>query len=116
MVAENDVELRILLESSAFNGLENRIGIRWFLGELEKEGKLDNVEIKWFDGKMHDKAFLIDDELLFVGSQNFHYSAWGSPSLTEYNIATEDRNAIGDFSDEFGFQWQKGIPIGDLTN
>jgi len=38
----NDVELRILLESSAFNGLENRIGIRWFLDELGKEEGLNN--------------------------------------------------------------------------
>jgi len=41
-VTENDVELRILLESSAFNGLENRIGIRWFLDELGKEEGLNN--------------------------------------------------------------------------
>jgi phosphatidylserine/phosphatidylglycerophosphate/cardiolipin synthase-like enzyme len=115
-VAENDVTLRLLLESSAFNGLENRIGIRWFLDELAEEGALDNVEIKWFNGKMHDKAFLIDNELLVVGSQNFHYSAWESPSLTEYSIATEDRNAIGDFVDEFEFQWGKGIPIGEGVN
>jgi hypothetical protein len=43
VVAENDVELRILLESSVFNGLENRIGIRWFLDELAKEEGLNNV-------------------------------------------------------------------------
>jgi len=115
-VAENDIRLRILLEPSAFNGLENRIGIRWFLEELEKEGKLDNVEIRWFDGKMHDKAFLIDNEFLVIGSQNFHYSAWESPSLTEYNIATEDSGAIGDFVDEFEFQWGRGIPIEEGVN
>ena len=69
------------------------------------------VEIKWFDGKMHDKAFLVDGEFLVVGSQNFHYSAWGAPSLTEYNISTEDSNAISDFSSEFEFQWDQGTIV-----
>ena len=58
---------------------------------------------------MHDKSALIDNELLIIGSQNFHWSAWGTPSLTEYNIATDDREAVADFSSEFEHQWQKGI-------
>ena len=110
-VTEHDVKTRILLEPSAFNGFENRIGISYFLGEVAQAGKLDNVEIKWFDGKMHDKAFLIDGEFLVVGSQNFHYSAWGSPSLTEYNLSTEDSNAIADFLSEFEFQWDQGTMV-----
>jgi cardiolipin synthase len=110
-VTEHDVKVRILLEPSAFNGFENRIGISWFLGEVAEAGMLDNVEIKWFDGKMHDKAFLVDGEFLVVGSQNFHYSAWGSPSLTEYNISTEDSDAIADFLSEFEFQWDQGTPV-----
>ena len=49
-----------------------------------------------------------------MGSQNFHWSAWGSPSLTEFNIATDDPLAIAEFRQEFEYQWQKGIPAEEL--
>jgi len=110
-VEERDVFVRVIVESSAFNGFENRIGIRWLMTELEAIGKQDHVEIKFYNGKMHDKALLIDEEFLIVGSQNFHYSAWGSPSLTEYNIATDDSQAIADFLSEFDYHWVEGLPV-----
>jgi phosphatidylserine/phosphatidylglycerophosphate/cardiolipin synthase-like enzyme len=90
------------------NGLENRIAIRWIQDELEKHGKTDNVSVKFYDGKMHDKGFLVDDQLLVIGSQNFHWSAWDTPSLTEYNMATEDPTAIQDFLQDFDYQWERG--------
>ncbi len=107
-VVENDVQIRILIEPSAMNGLENRIAIRWMQNELEKYGKTGNVKVKFFDGKMHDKGFLIDNQLLVIGSQNFHWSAWDTPSLTEYNMATEDPAAIHDFLQDFEYQWERG--------
>jgi phosphatidylserine/phosphatidylglycerophosphate/cardiolipin synthase-like enzyme len=109
-IVENDVHVRAIVEESAFNGLENRIGIRWLMDEAAKHGKQENVEIKFADHKMHGKALLIDNELLVIGSQNFHYSAWGSPSLTEYNIATEDSQAIADFLEEYEYHWSNAIP------
>jgi phosphatidylserine/phosphatidylglycerophosphate/cardiolipin synthase-like enzyme len=59
---------------------------------------------------MHDKAMLIDQEWLSVGSQNFHWSAWDTPSLTEYNIATDDPLAIAEFLIEYNHWWEQGIP------
>jgi phosphatidylserine/phosphatidylglycerophosphate/cardiolipin synthase-like enzyme len=109
-IVENDVHVRAIVEESAFNGLENRIGIRWLLNEAAEHGKQENVEIKFADHKMHGKALLIDNELLVIGSQNFHYSAWDSPSLTEYNLATEDSQAIADFLQEYEHHWSIGKP------
>ena len=109
-VVENDVKVRAIVEPSAFNGFENRMGIAWLTSRLEEEGKLENLEIKFSNNKMHDKAVLIDDQLLIIGSQNFHWSAWDTPSLTEYNIATEDQEAIAEFKTEFEHQWEIGIP------
>jgi cardiolipin synthase len=110
-VEERDVHVRVIVESTAFNGFENRIGIEWLATELEAIGKRDNVEFKFYNGKMHDKALLIDGEFLIIGSQNFHYSAWGSPSLTEYNLATDDPEATAKFQSEFDYHWDEGIPV-----
>jgi phosphatidylserine/phosphatidylglycerophosphate/cardiolipin synthase-like enzyme len=93
------------------NGIENRMAIRWWAEELEKIGKADNLKIKFADNKMHDKAFVIDKQLLSVGSQNFHWSAWDFPSLTEYNIVSEDPEAIADFYREFEAEWEIGTPV-----
>jgi phosphatidylserine/phosphatidylglycerophosphate/cardiolipin synthase-like enzyme len=109
-MVENDVKVRVLAETSAMNGLENRIAINWLKEELEKAGKTENVQFKFYNGKMHDKGLLIDDQLLIIGSQNFHWSAWDTPSLTEYNVATEDPEAIFDFLHDFEYQWDRGIP------
>ena len=113
-IIENDIQVRAIVEKSAFNGFENRMGIQWLTRELEEVGKSDNFEVKFSENKMHDKAFLVDDQLLVVGSQNFHWSAWDTPSLTEYNIATEDPDAIADFQQEFEYQWRIGIPAAEL--
>jgi phosphatidylserine/phosphatidylglycerophosphate/cardiolipin synthase-like enzyme len=107
---DNDVKIRVLAETSAMNGLENRIAINWMNEKLEEASKSDNVELRFYDGKMHDKGVLIDEQLLVIGSQNFHWSAWDTPSLTEYNIATEDPAAIGDFLEDFEYQWERGTP------
>ena len=109
-VIERDVRLRVMAETTAMNGLENRMAFRWMANQLQQHGKTENVEFKFYNGKMHDKAALIDDQLLIVGSQNFHWSAWDTPSLTEYNMATDDPQAISDFKQEFDYQWARGIP------
>lgn len=88
------MHIRAIMETAAVNGLENRMAVRWLKNELAKNGKSDNVLFKFYDGKMHDKATLMDDQFLIVGSQNFHWSAWDTPSLTEYNMATPWRLLI----------------------
>ena len=113
-VLNNDVKLRVMMEESAMNGLENRAGIRWLTGQLEGTGKEDNIDLRFSGNKMHNKGVLIDKEFLSVGSQNFHFSAWGSPSLTEYNIATDDPRAVEEFLTEYEYWWDLAVPVEDI--
>ncbi|MFN2170974.1 MAG: hypothetical protein ACK2UF_06040, partial [Candidatus Promineifilaceae bacterium] len=53
-------------------------------------------------------------DFLVVGSQNFHYSAWGPNSLTEYNIATDDPAAVQQFLNEYEYWWNLAIPVEDV--
>jgi phosphatidylserine/phosphatidylglycerophosphate/cardiolipin synthase-like enzyme len=110
-VIENDVKVRAVVEKSAMNGFENRIAIEWLQERLAEAGKLDNVVIRFGSGKIHDKAILVDDAFLIVGSQNFHWSAWDTPSLTEYSMGTDDQAAISDFRQEFEYQWELALPV-----
>jgi cardiolipin synthase len=60
---------------------------------------------------MHVKAALIDDEFLLVGSQNFHYSAWGGRgSLAEFNVGTDDPAAVAEFQQYFNYYWELATP------
>ena len=108
---DHDVKLRVLMEATAMNGFENRLAVRWLIGQAEEAGKLDNLDLRFNSNKMHNKGVLIDQELLSVGSQNFHWSAWGDPSLTEYNMATDDPRAVEGFLDEFEYWWSLAIPV-----
>ena len=109
-VEENQTRVRVLVEKVNSNGMENRISAKEFTRELEKRGLSQYVEIKFFEGRMHTKAFLVDDEMLFIGSQNFHYSAWGEAGLAEYNLATDDPRALKTFKTMFDYYWEIGIP------
>jgi hypothetical protein len=109
-VEENQTRVRVLVEKVNSNGMENRVAAKEFTRELEKRGLSQYVEVKFFDGRMHSKAFLVDDEMLFIGSQNFHYSAWGETGLAEYNIATDDPRAIETYKTMFDYYWETGIP------
>lgn len=98
------------------NGAENRVAIRALVDELAERGLQELVEIRFYSGKIHNKSLSIDDAFLIVGSQNFHYSAWGSHyfSLTEFNIGTDDPQAIEDFQDIFEYRWANSIPAEEL--
>ena len=109
-VEENQTRVRVLVEKINSNGMENRIAAKEFTRELELRGLDQYVEIRFFEGRMHAKAFLIDDEILFVGSQNLHYSAWGEAGLAEYNLATDDLRAVNTFKSLFDYYWETGIP------
>jgi phosphatidylserine/phosphatidylglycerophosphate/cardiolipin synthase-like enzyme len=112
-VEENQTKVRVLVEKINSNGMENRISAKEFTRELEKRGLSEFVEIKFFEGRMHSKAFLVDDEMLFIGSQNFHYSAFGKQGLAEYNLATDAPRAVDTFKTLFDYYWETGIPWED---
>ena len=80
------------------------------LREPETDGY---VEIRFFDGKLHAKSTLIDDQLLIIGSQNMHYSAWGTGALTEHSLTTNDPAAIEEFNALFEFEWQQAVRFED---
>jgi phosphatidylserine/phosphatidylglycerophosphate/cardiolipin synthase-like enzyme len=109
-VEENQTRVRVLVEKINSNGMENRISAKEFTSELEKRGLSEFVEIKFFEGRMHAKSFLVDEEMLFIGSQNLHYSAWGEAGLAEYNLATDDPRAVETFKTLFDYYWETGIP------
>jgi cardiolipin synthase len=60
---------------------------------------------------MHTKAMLIDDSIVIVGSQNFHYSAWGESGLAEYSVVSDDPHAIETFQDMYNYYWDMAIPF-----
>lgn len=111
-VETNQAQLRILVKEAPIDGYENQIAISAFQNALADRGLSDLVEIRYFNGKyVHPKAALIDQELLVVGSQNYHYSAWGDRALTEYSLAVEDPAAIADFQKFFDYEWARAIPV-----
>lgn len=63
------------------------------------------VDIHFYNGKMHAKGFIVDDKFLVVGSQNIQYSSWGDKALNEYNLSTENSEAIETYKNAFEFYW-----------
>ena len=112
-IEKNHVRLRVIMENSNSNGLENRVGGTMLLEELERRepGLSDLVELRFYDGKIHAKGSLIDDQLLIIGSQNMHYSSWGESGLTEYSIATSNPEAIVEYQALFEAKWEEAIPF-----
>jgi cardiolipin synthase len=106
--AENGAAIRLILKPQPTDGIESSVAYDIFVEELEKRGLQDQVEIRFFEDPIHYKTTLIDDEFLVVGSQNFHYSAFGQgEGLTEYSLGTDDAQAIADFKRLFDYQWQR---------
>jgi len=110
-IEENQVKVRVMMENTNSNGLENRIGAIVFMNELESRGLADLVDLRFYDGKIHAKSTLIDDKLLIIGSQNMHYSSWGTNGLTEYSLTTDDPKAISEYKNLFETKWQEAIPF-----
>lgn len=106
---QNGAHLRILVKPAPFEGIENFVALDALIVRLQELGLENQVEIRFYNGPMHPKATLIDNELLIVGSQNLHYSAfnktWG---LTEHSIGTDDAQAIADFKQIFEVEWADG--------
>jgi phosphatidylserine/phosphatidylglycerophosphate/cardiolipin synthase-like enzyme len=112
-VEKNHVHVRVIMENSNSNGLENRVGGTILMEELERRepGLSDLVELRFYNGKIHAKGSLIDDQLLIIGSQNMHYSSWGEGGLTEYSLATDNPQAIAEYQALFEDKWQEAIPF-----
>jgi phosphatidylserine/phosphatidylglycerophosphate/cardiolipin synthase-like enzyme len=110
-IKANRVQMRVIMENTNSNGLENRVSGQVLMDELERLGLEDLVELRFYGGKIHTKTVLIDDLLLIVGSQNLHYSAWGERGLNEYNLATTSPQAIAEYREFFEAKWEQSIPF-----
>ncbi len=107
-IEESGVEARVLVGVLPFQGIENTVAVDLLRREVEKRGLGDQIEFRFFDGLVHAKTALIDDEFLIVGSQNFHYSAFGeNDGLTEYSLGVADPQAIDDFKRLFEYHWER---------
>ena len=110
-IEKNHVHVRVIMETTNSNGLENRVSGTVLIEELERRGLSDLVELRFYNGKIHAKGTLIDDTLLIIGSQNMHYSSWGEGGLTEYSMATNDPQAIAEYQGLFEAKWQEATPF-----
>ncbi len=111
-IEKNNTKVRVIMENSNSNGLENRVAGNVLMDELERLGLAHLVELRFYNGKVHAKSMLIDNQLLFIGSQNMHYSSWGEGSgLNEYSIATDDPLAIEEYNALYETKWQQSTPF-----
>lgn len=108
--AENGAHIRLIIYPKPLNGIESSVAYDVFLQELEDRGLRDQVEIRFLEELLHYKTTLIDDEYLVIGSQNFHYSAYGQEDgLSEYGLGTNDPEAIADYQRLFEYQWERSV-------
>jgi cardiolipin synthase len=114
-IEQNHIRVRVIVENANSNGIENRIGYGLLQDELTRRGLNEYVELRFFDGRVHTKSALIDGQLLFVGSQNFHYSSFGTSGLLEFVAATESPEAIQAYHDMFEYYWQLAIPADEAA-
>jgi cardiolipin synthase len=106
--AENGAKIRLIIYPIPLNGIENTVAYDVFVNELENRGLRDQVEVRFLEDLMHYKTALIDSEFLIVGSQNFHYSAYGQgDGLSEYSLGINDLPAIEDYQQLFEYQWER---------
>jgi cardiolipin synthase len=109
---DNGAHVRILIKPDPIEGIENTVALDVLVQSVEARGLSDRVEIRLFDGDVHYKTNLIDEQFLIIGSQNFHYSAFGQGTgLAEYNLGTDSPNAIDDFKRLFEYHWEKAALI-----
>ena len=112
-IENEEVHVRVIMENTNSNGLENRVAGTVLLEELQSRGLEDHVELRFYNGKLHAKATNIDDQLLIIGSQNMHYSAWGESGLSEHSLTTNDPRAIEEFNAMYETKWEEAIPFAE---
>ncbi len=112
VMERKQVHIRVLTTDVNMNGIENSVAIETFQKELARRGLSHLAEFRYYEGRTHAKAFLVDDAFVVVGSQNFHYSAWGDGrGLVEYNLATNSDRAISEFQRAFAYYWAHSKPV-----
>lgn len=111
----NDVQVRVIMENTNSNGLENRVAANVFLQEVQRRGLEDQVDLRFYNGKIHAKGTLIDESLLMIGSFNMHYSSWGENGLTEFVLATDDPQAVAEFKALYETKWAEAIPYDEAV-
>ena len=105
---QNETQVRLLVKLKPLKGIESMLAVDVLQAEVEARGLSDRVEIRPFPGPVHAKTTLIDDELLIIGSQNYHWSAYGhKQGLAEYSLGVSDPQAVADFQRMFEFYWAK---------
>ena len=104
--AKNGAEVRLLLKMTPFLGTEALIAAQIMADELEELELLDNFELRAFPTALHAKTWLIDDKLVIIGSQNFHYTAFGD-GLAEHNLGVLDPQAAEEYKRVFDFYWDE---------
>ena len=109
-IENNGVKVRVLVEETNMNGMENRVGLRILQDELVRLGLADHLEVRLFDGRLHTKSVLIDNRMLIIGSQNFHYSSIAEGGLNEFNLAIDSPEALADYQKMFEYYWQHARP------
>ncbi|HBY09198.1 MAG TPA: hypothetical protein DEH22_16000 [Chloroflexi bacterium] len=114
-IETNQVKVRVIIENTNSNGLENRVGVNALMAELERLGYADRLEVRFYNGKLHAKSTLIDGRLLIIGSQNMHYSSWSQSGLTEHSLATDDPAAISEYQALYETKWAEAIPYEDAS-
>jgi len=111
-IETHQVKIRVLFKKEPIEVVENKIAMIEFRKALAERGLNDLVEFRYFNDSVHAKAVLIDNQFLIVGSQNFHYSAFGNGvGLAEFNIGTDDPDAIAKFKSFFEYHWEHGTPV-----
>ena len=111
-IETDQVKIRVLFKKKPIEVVENEIAMTEFRKTLAERGLESLVEFRYFNDSVHAKAVLIDNQFLIVGSQNFHYSAFGnSTGLVEFNIGTDDPDAIEKFKSFFEYHWERGTPV-----
>jgi len=105
--AENGAHVRLLLKMTPFLGTEAQIALQIMQDEVEKRGLEDRVEFRVFPVALHAKTFTIDEQVVIIGSQNLHYTAyWEGSGLVEHNLAVVDPEAVADYQRVFDYWWE----------
>lgn len=108
---KNGANVRVIFEGSGGNGLENLSNVYILLNEAKKRGLEDHLQMRIFNGRVHAKSVLIDDQLLIIGSQNFHYSSIYDGGVAEFIAVTDDPGALATYESMFEDYWQNSIPM-----
>lgn len=111
---QNGAYVRVIVEQSNMNGMENKVGVQILQDELLRRGLEDQFEARYFNGRLHAKSVIIDSKLLIIGSQNFHYSSFSDGGLLEFVAATDSPDALAVYQDMFDYYWQQAIPVDEL--